>query len=125
MYSAATGGLFLALSAAPAALHAESPAKARLVHCVEGTCLRLSGQRSGSDVSVRVAGRELAVAGTRRWTATIPLASARSWLIDSGHSVTVSLVDARIGVQTDETVLLPPGAFAGRLELASLVVRAY
>ena len=118
--------LIAAVALVPAPAAANPATKARLVHCAEGTCIRLSGQRTASEVSIQVAGQQLAVAGARRWSASVPLSVAKTWKTSSsGHSVTVSLVHPRLGVQASESVLLPPGALAGRLQVASLVVRAY
>ncbi len=113
----------IATTTAPA--YAASPPQARLVHCGQETCLRLSGHRPRSAVTVRIGGRDLAVDGGRRWRATIPLETARTWAISSGYSLVISLVDTQLGTEAKEEVILPPGALGQRVELATLVVRAY
>ena len=96
--------------------------QARLVHCGTDTCLRLSGRRAHPEVAVQVAERDLQVEGGRRWRADVPLAAARLWQGVARDRLTVTLADARTGSRRSETVLLPPGAFAGRIELAELVI---
>jgi hypothetical protein len=99
--------------------------KARLIHCGDGTCLRISGRRPHSAVAVRVAGHDLPVEGDRSWRATVPLATARDWASAHGGTLTVTLADARSGGESVESVTLPPGALGKRVELASLIVSAY
>ncbi|MBY9063135.1 hypothetical protein K7957_09335 [Sphingomonas yunnanensis] len=109
-------------TAVPAA--AERRASARLVHCGAETCLRLSGQRAGVAVAVRVDGHDLPVTGERSWQATVPLAEARSWRLTRGYAVPVTLVDRAGGAERNLAVPVPPGALGARMELASLIVRA-
>lgn len=96
--------------------------QARLVHCDAGTCLRLSGHRSGSATAIRIGESDLVVAGDRAWQATVPLSTARTWPISRGYSLRVTLADAESGVQRVESVMLPPGALGARTELVSLLV---
>jgi hypothetical protein len=97
-------------------------AQARLVHCDTGTCLRLSGHRSGATTAIRIGESDLAVAGERAWQATVPLSTARTWPISRGYSLRMTLADAESGVQRVESVMLPPGALGSRTELVSLLV---
>jgi hypothetical protein len=99
--------------------------QARLVHCGAATCLRLSGHRADSGVVVRVAGHDLSVAGNRSWRTTVPLSVARDWVNAKGDTMTLTTADTRTGTQTADAVVLPPGALGKRIELATLVVRAY
>ncbi|MHC9419935.1 hypothetical protein ACYZX9_15210 [Sphingomonas citri] len=110
------------LSAPPAA--AERAASARLVHCGEATCLRLSGRRDGAATELRVDGRVLPVVGERSWQATVPLAVARGWRLTRGYAVPVVLVDHASGAERTLAVPLPPGALGARVQLASLIVSA-
>lgn len=103
---------------------AERPASARLVHCGAETCLRLSGQRAGVAIAVRVDGRDLPVTGERSWQATVPLAEARAWRLTRGYAVRVTLVDRADGAERTVAVAVPPGALGAHVELASLIVRA-
>jgi hypothetical protein len=64
--------------------------KARLVHCGDATCLRISGRRPDAAVAVRVAGRPLMVEGKRSWRATVPLTTARDWASADGGRLTVT-----------------------------------
>ena len=99
--------------------------KARLVHCGEATCLRISGRRPHAGVAVRIAGQPLMVKGNRSWRATVPLATARDWASARGGTLTVTLADAQTGGESTQIVTLPPGALGKRRELASLIVSAY
>lgn len=99
--------------------------KARLVHCGDATCLRISGRRPHSAVRVRIADHDLVVEGNRSWRATVPLATARDWASAHDGTLTVTLTDAQSGLERVETVTLPPGALGRRIELATLTVSAY
>lgn len=98
---------------------------ARLVHCGDATCLRISGRRGHAAVAVRVAGHQLAVEGKRSWRATVPLATARDWASAQGGTLTATLTDPRTGDESTEAVALPPGALGKRIELSALLVSAY
>jgi hypothetical protein len=98
---------------------------ARLVHCGNETCLRISGRRLHSAVAVRIDGRDLAVEGERNWHTTVPLTAARDWTNVSGDTLTLIMADTRTGTETSTAVSLPPGALGKHIELATLVVRAY
>jgi len=113
----------LAMSAFPET--AIAAPKARLVHCGDATCLRISGRRPHAAVAVRVAGHPVAVEGNRSWRATMPLAMARDWAGADGGTLMMTLTDPRTGGESSEAVTLPPGALGKRIELASLVVRAH
>lgn len=99
--------------------------KARLVHCGDATCLRISGRRPHAAVTIQVAGRPLMVEGNRSWRATVPLTTARDWASADGGTLAVTLADARSGSESVELVTLPPGALGKRTELATLIVSAY
>lgn len=111
------GACIVAGSATPALA-----TEARLVHCGTDTCLRLSGRRADPAVAVRIAERTLPVEGRRRWRIDVPLAAARLWQGVGRDRLTVILADARTGSRRSETALLPPGALAGRIDLAELVI---
>lgn len=116
-------GLMPALIVALPAYAQRAPA-ARLVHCGQNTCLRLSGHRPRAGVAIRLAGQDLAVAGRRDWVLTVPLSTARAWERSPGDALTLSYVDPQSKVERAQNVLLPPGALGRPVELASLVVRA-
>ena len=107
----------------PASAIAAPPA--RLVHCGADTCLRIFGHRSNSGVTVRIAGRDVAVEGDRSWRATVSLAIAREGATASGAALAFTLIDTSAKTESSEVVALPPGALGRRIELASLVVRAH
>ena len=114
------------MAASPgSAAAAPATPKARLIHCGDATCLRISGRRPHAAVTVRIAGQPLVVEGNRSWRATVPLATARDWASAHGGMLTVTLADARTGDESVEIVTLPPGALGKRIELATLTVSAY
>lgn len=123
--SARIGALLFGLALAPAPARAADAPHARLVHCGEDTCLLLSGHRARADVTARIGAHDLALEGGRAWRVAIPLETVRSWAVSSGYSLTVSLVDAQVGSETNQVVILPPGALGRPVELASLVVRGH
>ena len=108
-----------------APVQAAPAARARLVHCSEGTCLRIVGHRPSRAVAIRIAGRDLAVEGDRAWRVTVPLATARAWPTSfGGRALTLTSVDTQTGAENRDRVELPPGALGRRVELAALEVRA-
>jgi hypothetical protein len=113
----------LAMTATPASVTAAP--RARLVHCGDETCLRLSGHRSHSAVIVRIAGHDLAVEGDHAWRTTVPLGTARNWADRSGDTMMLTLADTQAGTERVDLVALPPGALGKRVELATLVVHAH
>jgi hypothetical protein len=115
--------LGLAIAAAPASLVAAP--QARLVHCGDQTCLRISGHRADASVIVRAAGHNLAVEGDHSWRTTVPLSTASAWANVSGGTLMLTFADTRTGTETVDAVALPPGALGKRVTLATLVVRAY
>ncbi len=117
--------LFLGLAMTAIPDSAAAAPKARLVHCGDATCLRISGRRPHAAVVVRIAGQPLVVEGNRSWRATVLLATARDWASVHDGTLTVTLDDARTGGESTEIVVLPPGALGERRELASLIVSAY
>lgn len=108
-----------------AATPALAEPQARLVHCGQETCLRLSGQRAQATGAIWIEGHELAVEGGRRWRATVPMATAREWGTPSGGSLTLAVVDTPGKIERLESVALPPGALGRQVELATLIVRAH
>jgi hypothetical protein len=116
-------GMGLMMAAMPSGVLAAP--QAQLVHCGDDTCLRISGHRSHSAVAVRVAGRDLAVQGARNWRSTVPLEVAREWMSTADDTLTLTMTDMRTGAETAQAVSLPPGALGKRIELATLIVRAY
>ena len=119
----ATGLVVAVLAMASPACATRAP-EARLVHCGEQTCLRLSGHRAQPTVAIRVAGQDLAVEGGRAWRVTVPLATARAWATMSGSSLSLTMADPEGGAETTQAVSLPPGALGRRIELSALVVHA-
>jgi len=115
--------LYIALAVTPGSV-AASP-QAQLVHCGNATCLRISGHRAHSAVSVRVAGHDLAVEGERSWHAVVPIETARGWAAASDNTLALTLADTRAGTETEDAVAVPPGALGRRIELATLIVSAH
>jgi hypothetical protein len=117
--------ILLGVAVASTLAHGAVAAQVRLVHCGAETCLRLSGHRPHAAVAVRIAGRDLAVEGNRAWHMTVPLSTARDWPGAAAGTLRLTLADARTGIETTEAAALPPGSLGTRVELATLVVRAY
>jgi hypothetical protein len=113
----------LALAAIPGA--AVAGPRSRLVNCGDKTCLRISGHRSSSAVTIRIAQKPLTVEGDRAWRATVPLSTAREGANASLDRLMLTMTDVKTGVEMVDTVALPPGALGRRVELASLDVNAY
>jgi hypothetical protein len=113
----------LALAATPGPAMAAS--RARLVHCGDQTCLRVSGHRSDAALMIRIGEQLVAVEGDRAWHATVPLSTARGGANASLDTLTLTMTDRNTGVETVDMVALPPGALGRRVELATLDVRAY
>ena len=118
------GGLIIGfvLGAAPAVAR---ELQARLVHCGDTTCVRISGHRSSPAVTVKIGTRTLPVEGGRGWHAVVPLATARTWPTRFGYELALTLVDRQAGTEKTDLVMLPPGALGRGVELAELTVRAH
>jgi hypothetical protein len=120
-WGAAVIGLALAATPGPAV----AASRARLVNCGDRTCLRISGHRSSSAVTIRIADQPVAVEGDQAWHATVPLFLARGGANASLDRLMLTMTDLKTGVDATEMVALPPGALGRRVELASLDVYAY
>jgi hypothetical protein len=112
-----------ALAATPGS--AVAGTRARLVKCGDRTCLRISGHRPSAAVTIRIAEQPVTVEGGHAWRATVPLFLARGAANASLDRLTLTMTDLKTGVETVDTVALPPGSLGRRVELASLNVSAY
>jgi hypothetical protein len=121
MWSAVVLGLALAATPGPAM----AAPRARLVNCGDRTCLRISGHRSHSTVTIHIAEQPVATRGDHAWQATVPLFLARGGANASLDRLMFTMIDPKTGIETVESVALPPGALGRRVELASLDVNAY
>jgi hypothetical protein len=117
-------GLLIAVATVAAPGQAQAAPDARLVHCGQDTCLRISGRRANAEVAIRIGGHELAAQGERNWRITVPLAIARGWMMPSGDALELTLVDPRNNTTSLQKSVLPPGALGRRVELVTLVVSA-
>ncbi len=124
MAPSAMARIFLGLVVLCASAGVAAAPRARLVHCGADTCLRVTGRRAGPAVAVRIAGRTVPVQGGDAWRVTLPLSVARDGVDATGEVLTLTLADRRTGSEEVQSAILPPGALGGRVELASLVVRA-
>lgn len=115
--------LLLPLALAATVAHAET--QARLAHCGEDTCLRISGQRPGAGVSVHAGGNPLPVEGERSWSAMLPIETARAIADPGGARMHILFVDSATGAQSSESVAMPPGALGKRVELSTLMISAH
>ena len=119
---------FLALCAALAATVA-TPAwaatepSARLVDCEAGSCLLVSGRRTHAASTVSINGHAVAVEGSRKWRATVPVATLRAWSAPFARTITVSTVDNRNRTEASTEAELPIGMLGYYENLAMLVVR--
>lgn len=106
-----------------AGAHAET--QARLAHCGEDTCLRISGHRPGPNISVHAAGNALPVEGERSWIAMLPIETARAFADPGGARMRIRFVDSATGAESIETIAMPPGALGKRVELSTLMITAH
>lgn len=118
----ATGLLIAGNLALPA--HAAPEPSAKLVHCGDESCLRISGHREDPAAIVRINGHTLPAHGTRRWKIDLPVETVRQWSAPHARTVEVSLHDPATGREASASVELPIGLLGGATRLASLVVTA-
>jgi hypothetical protein len=116
--------LLIFAAAAPSALVARPVATTRLVACGEDDCLQVRGRRASPGATIRINGRPVAADGGARWRVTLPLATVRDWSAPFARTLQVSVEEPATAHDEGEAVRLPMGLFAGRIELASLTVRA-
>lgn len=110
--------------AAPSLAVAHPATSTRLISCGDGDCLSIRGHRTSRDALIRVNGHAVAADGGASWRVTLPLATVRDWSAPVARTVQVA-VEGPAGTRgDDETVRLPVGLLARRIELASLTVRA-
>jgi len=108
-------GAALAAIAAPAM--AASEPTTRLVECRSGSCLLISGRREDARSPVRINGHAVAVTGSRKWRARVPVESVAKWSAPYARTITVSVAD------DTEEARLPIGLLGHSKELTTLVVR--
>jgi hypothetical protein len=89
----------------------------RLVECGSASCLVVSGRRDHAAAPVRINGHAVAVAGARRWRASVPVETLRAWSAPYARTITVSVA----GLSRDAR--LPIGLLGHTTDLAMLVVR--
>lgn len=95
--------------------------EARLSHCGAETCLTVTGRRTDAAAPVLLAGHAVSVLGQRRWRASVPLATVRTWFPSYARAIAVRVG----GADAAETAVpLPIGMLGSPVELASLEVRA-
>lgn len=97
------------------ALAASAPST-RLISCGDESCLLISGRRSDAASAVSINGRAVAVEGTRKWRARVPMKTLREWTSPFARTVTVSVADA--SAEAD----LPIGLFAQIGDIAMLTI---
>ena len=96
-------------------------AQTRLQHCGEETCLMVTGHRPDAATPVLLAGRTVAVRGQRKWRASVPLKTVRTWFPTYARAITVRVGGAD---GQEAAARLPIGLLGSGVELASLEVRA-
>lgn len=104
------------LGSATSAFAASEPST-RLVECSTGDCLLVTGRRDDRHAPVSINGHEVAVKGTWRWQARLPVETFRAWSAPNARTVTIS-VDGE-----EAEARLPVGMFVRPEELTMLVIR--
>jgi len=112
--------LILASFASPASAAPEPSAK--LVHCGEESCLRISGHRESPASVVRINGNVVPAEGRRKWEVDLPIRTVRDWSAPHARTIEVSLHDPETQRAASTSVDLPIGLLGGVNDLASLVV---
>ena len=108
--------------ASPAAATTEP--KTRLVSCDAGSCLLVTGSRAGADSTVMINGHAVLVEGTRKWRASLPIATVREWSEPYARTITVSIIDDESRESASSGADLPIGLLGHEKDLAMLVVSA-
>jgi len=106
----------LLLGSATPAFAASAPST-RLVECLTGDCLLVTGRRDDRHAPVSINGHKVAVKGTLRWQTRLPVETFRAWSAPNARTMTVS-VDGR-----EAEARLPVGMFVRPEELTMLVIR--
>ena len=118
------------LPIAAAMLVASSPSiarpadTARLVSCDTGDCVIVRGHRTSPQAIVRINDRPVAARGGTAWQVRLPVATVRDWSAPFARTLRIAVTDGTGAIERDAEVRLPVGLLAGKIELASLVVRA-
>jgi len=118
---AAMAGALLHGSLASPASAAREPS-ARLVHCGEQSCLRISGHRESATSVVLINGNVVPAEGQRNWEVDLPIDTVRDWSAPYARTIEVSLLDRETQRGASASVGLPIGLLGGVTELAALVV---
>lgn len=109
------------LTATTASAAPRIDARSRLEHCGSATCLLVTGHRADPTSPVMLAGHPVTVLGGRKWRASVPIETVRTWFPTRARVIAVRLG----GVDGEEVAVpLPIGMLGSSIELASLEVRA-
>lgn len=111
----ALGAVLAGAVAAPAM--AAPKLATRVVECGAESCLIVSGRREHLASQVSINGHQVAVQGTRKWRARVPVETVRQWSAPYARTITVSVAGA------EKEARLPIGLLGRAEELAMLVVR--
>jgi hypothetical protein len=119
--SARNCGILLAAAFAFAPAMASAAPVTRLVDCGAATCLLVAGHRHDPAATVSINGHRVAVTGSRRWQALLPVATVRDWSEPYARSISVAVAGSSTG---PADASLPIGLLGHVTDLAFLEVRA-
>lgn len=110
-----------ATAISPAAVAAAT--EARVVDCASGSCLRVTGRRDHPASVVQINDHPVAVEGSRKWRATLPVETVRQWSAPYARAIRVSVLSANGEAPVLTKAALPIGLLGHKEDLAMLVVR--
>ena len=96
----------------------------RVIPCGAGNCLLVRGHRSSPLATVSINERPVEARGRTSWMVRLPVDTVRDWSLPAARMVRVTIADPAGAVEYGAAVPLPVGLLGGKMELASLVVRA-
>jgi hypothetical protein len=116
-------GIMLAAAGAAPASAAARP-KTRLVSCLAGNCLLVTGHRADTASTVTINGHTVATHGARRWRTSLPLETVRTWSAPHARTITISVIDRKTHEIASTEADLPIGLLGHAEMIAMLVVNA-
>ena len=84
----------------------------------------VTGSREDMESAVAINGHAVSVEGARKWRATLPVDTVRSWSAPYARTITVSIVAAETRESASAEARLPIGLLGYAEDLAMLVVSA-
>jgi hypothetical protein len=108
---------------ASSAMAASEPST-RVVECVSGSCLLVSGHRDNAASAVSINGHVVPVEGKRDWRVRLPVEAVREWSLPLARTITVTLINAQTRSESAAEADLPIGLLGQAENLALLVISA-